>query len=319
MLRQVQPISCASSQHVIFSPANNKFLSQSQTLQAFNDLSAQGALPIKLIQSDMAGTLIQPYCMPPLAALCSIFKTHGVALSAQQLTGPMGKSKPEHISELVDEFRLDLDKEILVQEFETELNRIMGEDTTLTPHAADFINLLRKINLKLAGTTGYFEKFAVNAMQELTKLNALDAMTYADEIPHSSRLDLLLANNRKLNMPLESMHEVIFFTDTKSDILSARKADPQHMPWIIAVADYSAHNNIATKTQLQQMSAEELQARRTTTTVLLSEADPHMVIANLSEAPLALLYVCQALQRGERPANVHCQSLETSEKRLTRK
>lgn len=260
---------------------------------------------ILAVQSDLAGTIIQPYCRPPLVALDRVFRQCGVVLTTEQLTGPMGKSKPEHIHELVKELNLKVNEKEVVLAFEAELDNIIGDDTELTPFASEFIQFTQQHGIKFAGTTGYFKKAADKAVKELNGLHSLDALIAADEIPNSTRSKLLIANMIKLGYLPENMHQVAFFTDAQSDAISVRTpTNPLHTPFIIGVADCSTHNNIVSKSEEQKISLAELLKRREHTTSLLYKGGAHLVIPNLSFGPLALVSICRAISKGFLPANL---------------
>ena len=60
---------------------------------------------IQVAQFDLAGTLVDEYCIAPYHAFFELFKRRGFVLTSAQITGPMGLKKIEHIKQLLEEIR----------------------------------------------------------------------------------------------------------------------------------------------------------------------------------------------------------------------
>ncbi len=295
-------VAAATHQHRLFStaPAISTHVNFIWARQRLAQLP-RDCYPI-FCQFDSAGTLIQPYCFPPLIALYIVFKRRGVELTPEQITGPMGKSKPEHILELIETHHLNLNLADIVNEFNIELDRIIGDDTEVIPYASDLLTFIGETGSATALTSGYFKNPLEKAIVRLKQIHTFDAITAADDLPeHSrSRYDLLLENIKKRGLSPTSMASNIFFTDTSSDVQSVgRRA------FVVGVRNHSSLNSIATPAALKLITPTELAKRRQQTEERLYKAGAHIVIPDLSYGPLAILTVAQARSQKINPTEVH--------------
>lgn len=269
---------------------------------------------LQICFSDIAGTLVNPYCTLPLIIFANIFAQKGFKLSAEQITGPMGLKKIEHIRHLLTEIKEswyekygcypnELDAVALNQTFEQALlaNIAKPKFTALTPHTKEVIPFIKNLNMQLATTSGYPRKAADLAMTEFFKHFSPDASTTSDEVIGGKRIEMVHACMLKLNKSLDQLHRTFFMTDAQSDVLSIRSASPAaHMPWIVGLANYGAHVGVVSDAQANALAPDELQARRDKSAELLSAA--HIVIQDMSELPLAIVAIQKALQAGLRPS-----------------
>ncbi len=289
------------SAHYAFKGASEKFFAFSPEHQ------------IQLVQSDVAGTLVDPYCLAPLNAFNNLFSRRQFQLTHAQITGPMGLKKIDHIKHLLSEISSiwqqryghvpnDKDAEELHDEVMRELNASVAHFSDLTPHADVAIDFLRRHSIPLALTTGYSRQTATLA---LSKLNQYAVSTTADEVPNGTRFEMIAANMRKLCLPFSEMKRVVFITDAVSDVESIRKAAGLNGAlnvWTFCISDYcTGIEGITSQKQAASISAAELFEKRKRAKERLLASNPHAVLKDLSELPHAIVAACQALSENKTP------------------
>jgi phosphonoacetaldehyde hydrolase len=266
-------------------------------VEQFASLDPQTALEV--LHSDMAGTLVNKYCTLPLIIFAHIFEMRGFKLTPDQITGPMGLKKIEHIRHYPSEN----DAVILNAEFEEMLFEKIAdpEYTELTPHTSEMMQFILSQSMQLATTSGYVRKAADLAMTQFHRLHKVNTSTTSDEVIGGKRISMVHANMHKLSLPLNQLHKSLFITDAQSDVLSVRNPeDSRQMPWIVGLSGYSAHVGVISNSHANSLSPQELAARRKKAETLLDGA--HIVIDDMSSLPLALVAVRKALQAGLMPA-----------------
>ena len=185
-------------------------------------LSIPTQFRIKAAQFDVAGTLVDRYCLAPLFAFQEAFKKKGFVLTPQQITGPMGKNKIEHIQDLLSElmddwYRLyarDPNQQDVMEiyaDFNVYLQQCITHYAKITPYTLEAIDFLRQHNIKFLLTSGYPRSLAKLAISQLIQTDLPHAMTTSNEVTAGTRIEMLEKNNLKLGIPPESMSRVIFF------------------------------------------------------------------------------------------------------------
>jgi phosphonoacetaldehyde hydrolase len=270
---------------------------------------------ICLVQADAAGTVLDPYCIAPFFAFNKLFERRNLHLSHEQITGPMGMKKIEHIKHLLF---LELntqweslygrppnqeDVNLLHEEFIVALDKNIMEVSDPTPNTDLAFNFLQENSILVALTSGYSRKTFDLACIKFNKRFSVATSTTADEVPEGTRFTMLERNMSKLNKPLGLFDQSIFVTDACSDVANVRAAAVAYnpIPWIIGVSDYSTHVGITSRKQLADKTADELARQREHAKQLLLKNGAHAVIHDMAELPLALVAANLALSRGETP------------------
>ncbi len=123
---------------------------------------------IELVVFDWAGTITDYGSMAPVAVFDRTFKQHGVEFSKDDINAPMGMEKKAHIRSMlstphgrqlwIDAVGRDFTEEDVHQlyvEFETYLETVVAEYSTLIPGALQAVNELEAMGITIASTTGY--------------------------------------------------------------------------------------------------------------------------------------------------------------------
>lgn len=152
---------------------------------------------IKLVVFDLAGTIVDAGCYGPVAAFTGAFADHGVAVTLDEVRGPMGLAKRDHLAVMLAEPALaerwvaahgrlpqpeDLDS--LYDAFIPRQLQAIGTHSDLVPGALELAQTLVGRGLALATTTGYFRDAAEPVWDALAAQGFPDAIHLCpDDVP----------------------------------------------------------------------------------------------------------------------------------------
>lgn len=124
--------------------------------------------PIQAVILDWAGVTVDYGSRAPAQVFVEVFRAHGIAITAAEARGPMGKAKRDHIVEIATMPRVaaawkelhghpptDRDIQTMYDEFLPLQLETLARDTTVIPGVADAVAELRRRGVKIGSTTGY--------------------------------------------------------------------------------------------------------------------------------------------------------------------
>lgn len=128
-------------------------------------MTAQG---LKLAVFDWAGTTVDYGSMMPVMVFDKVFRSEGIVLTREEINGPMGKEKKEHIRELLslpaarEQWQktkqrswTEEDVEALYQRFEQILSENVASRSKPLDGVAETVKVLRARGIQIGSTTGY--------------------------------------------------------------------------------------------------------------------------------------------------------------------
>ncbi len=308
MLRKLLPFSRSLHSSRFFSTPASRFFDGVWASQKL--LSIPTASRVQAAHFDIAGTVVDQYCIAPFQPFQQAFANLGFSLSLKQIIGPMGMSKHKHIEHLLKDIEHEFqqkyqrypnekDAEEIFDAFMLMLPDSVKQRTELTPHTDLALNFILKHNIKFALTSGYPRVAADLATAKLRKLFYVDASTTADEVD-GSRIAMIRKNNEKLAV---QMSKTILFTDATNDILNVRSATDQS--WVIAVLGSSVCFNINSTEMEKSLCEDTLIVKRGIARQELLKSAPHAVIEDMSHVPMAIVAISAAIDQGLEPASTH--------------
>lgn len=132
-----------------------------------------GRSPIRLVVFDLAGTIVDCGCFGPVAAFRDAFADHGVALSDDEIRGPMGLDKRDHVAALLalpavaERFRAAhgreataTDVEAIYQAFIPRQREAIARHSEPVDGFVEVAAELERRGVAWATTTGYFRAAA---------------------------------------------------------------------------------------------------------------------------------------------------------------
>ncbi|HAY81327.1 MAG TPA: phosphonoacetaldehyde hydrolase [Planctomycetaceae bacterium] len=252
---------------------------------------------INLVIFDLGGTIVDHGCMAPVRAFIKAFEQVGVVLDADQVRGPMGLGKVDHIREL---FRLPSASE----QWRAKGGGAWSEDdvasvyelflplqTELAKHHTDIIpglpecwRALQSAGVLIGTTTGYPRDVADPILKNLAQAGFTpDAHVCNDEVP-AGRPEPYMIENLMDRLDVRSRTAVLKVGDTVPDMEAARNA----RVWAVGITESGSEFGM-TQEDLEALAPTDRAAKHVAAEQKLRDAGAHKVVKSLSEiAPLVL-------------------------------
>ena len=153
--------------------------------------------PLKAVLLDWAGTTVDYGSRAPTQVFLEIFRRRGIAITAAEARGPMGRAKRDHIATVAALPRIaalwrethghepgDAEIDGMYEEFLPLQKEILAKGSDLLPGIPEAIAELRCWGLKICSTTGYTRALMdVVAPQAARAGYAPDVVVCSDDVP----------------------------------------------------------------------------------------------------------------------------------------
>lgn len=259
---------------------------------------------------DWAGTTVDYGCFAPVQAFLDIFQEIGITLTAEEVRGPMGLKKWDHIDRLLQIPRVadvfvnrfgypagaaDVDR--LHASFEPKLFEILEQHTTVIPGVIEEVEALRKQGLKIGSTTGYtHDMLEIVAAAAKAQGYAPDCRVTPDEVNGKGRpFPDMIAHNMK-RLELTERAKVVKVGDTVADMEEAKAAGV----WAVGVIRGSSLFGYS-REEAAAMTAEQYELEAERVRKQFFEAGADVVIDQFSALSRTIADLNEQLVRGERP------------------
>lgn len=267
------------------------------------------SVKIKGIIFDWAGTTVDFGCLAPLAAFQTVFAERGVPVSEDEVRGPMGQLKKDHIRALlalnrvVEEWRknfgrypLESDVELLYENFEPALFARLQDYTRPLPQVLETVAELRRRGLKIGSTTGYTRAMIKVVAAGAAELGyAPDFIVCADECRSGRPAPWMIYRNCEA-LDLMPAAAVVKVGDTRADIQEGRNASV----WSVGVCRGSSMMGLD-EAAFTALNEPALRRAYADCRQAYLDAGAHFVIDGIEELPGLLTEIESRLARGERP------------------
>lgn len=123
---------------------------------------------IKAVVFDWAGTTVDYGCFAPVRAFLEVFREAGIQPAMEEVRGPMGVLKRDHIRMMLEMERIrklwaekygrepeEKDVDALYARFEPALLGILDQYAGLKPYVRETVEALREKGIRIGSTTGY--------------------------------------------------------------------------------------------------------------------------------------------------------------------
>jgi len=259
-------------------------------------MSGTPFLPTAVI-FDLGGTIVDFGCLAPMAALRGVFADHGIDLSDDELRGPMGLGKLDHIRALlalprtVEQWRErngtapdDAVAHRLHEDFVPRQTAEAAARATTIPGFDVALEWCRENGAGVGVTTGYPRAVAVGILERLAPGFVPEVSVCTDEVDRGRPApDMLLAAMRALDVA-GGPERVVAVGDTVPDVQAARTAGCR----AVAVVDGGSEIGLDAAT-FDALTDEERATRRGRATHRLQEAGADAVVHGLAELPMAIV------------------------------
>ncbi len=257
---------------------------------------APEASDIRLVVFDWAGTTVDHGCFAPLAAFMQTFAQHGVTISAAEARVPMGLHKKDHIQVLLQMPAVaqrwrqahgrdwnDADLESLFQGFIPEQMEVIDRHSRLVPGLLECLAQLRRQDIKIGATTGYFRAAAERVYQAARRQGFVpDQCLCAEDVPAGRPAPWMIFRIMEA-LDVYPPSAVVKIGDTVPDIEEGLNAGV----WSIGVTRTGNEVGL-TAEELAQLPEKDRQALLAAARRKLLDAGAHAVIDSVADLPALL-------------------------------
>lgn len=264
---------------------------------------------IRAVILDWAGTAVDYGCFAPARAFREAFAQKNIQITAEEIRGPMGLPKREHIRALT---RLpgvgaqwlrrygrtpdESDVDEIYRLFEPALLKILPEYAEPLPGVVETFRALRGRGIKIGSTTGYTGGMMAILIPEAEKRGyAPDCCVTPDALPGGRPAPWMCFENAK-RLGVYPMSAIVKVGDTPADIEEGRNAGC----WSVGVVAGSNELGLS-REEKNRMDASGLRQRCDAVGAGFMAAGAHFVIGAMSELPALIGTIDGLTARGERP------------------
>ena len=264
---------------------------------------------IRLVVFDWAGTTVDHGSRAPLVPFVRAFATCGVEITPEEARGPMGLHKKDHIRALLQQPTIagrwrerhgrgagEADIEELYRIFMPLQLVVIDEFSNLVPGLLDCVAELRRRNIAIGASTGYF-RAAAERLYQAAALQAYkpDFCVCAEEVPGGRPAPWMMFRIMEA-LHIFSPASVVKVGDTVPDVGEGLSAGA----WSVGVLRTSSEVGCTNEEWDALPRAEQLR-RLVICREKLIAAGAHAVVETLAELPSLLNDINNRLGCGEKP------------------
>lgn len=264
---------------------------------------------VQLVVFDWAGTTIDFGSRAPAAAFKQVFAGQGVTVTDQEARKPMGLHKRDHLITMLqmpgvaERWKAakgcpwtEQDVDTMYHEFMPYQMQALEQHCDLIPNVLQVATELRSRNIKLGGTTGYFQAALDVVYAAATKAGFyLDANVGADDVPQGRPAPWMIYEVMR-RVGIYPPAAVVKIGDTVADIAAGRNAPC----WTVGVCNSSSITGLSLE-ELNALSDVERDNVLNATKQAFEAAGSHYTITSIDEFPSVIDQINQRLVNGESP------------------
>lgn len=265
--------------------------------------------PVQAVVLDWAGTTVDFGSLAPVAAFRRLFAIEEIDLSLEEVRGPMGTEKREHIRRLCalprvaavwrERYGNDPDEALidrLYQDFMPLQTATIHDHAQLIPGCRQAIAQLRARGIRIGANTGYSREM----MEPLARAAAEqgyqpESTVCATEVPHGRPYPHMSLRNL-IELDVETVHASVKVDDTIPGIEEGLNAGM----WTVGVAVTGNETGLSLA-DWEALSPAKQDQYRTGAYRRLLAGGAHYVIDSIADLPACLEVIEARLARGEKP------------------
>ncbi|MGC8229312.1 phosphonoacetaldehyde hydrolase [Pseudobacillus badius] len=260
---------------------------------------------IEAVVFDWAGTTVDYGCLAPMNVFVEIFKEKGIVVTSEEVRGPMGMDKWDHIYELCqldsvkgqwqEKYRKYPEKEDideLYTRFEPILFSTLRSFAKPIEGAMDVVNILRKQGIKIGSTSGYTKEMLDIVAEEAEKFGYKPDARITSEKVGKGRPFPYMCYANAIQLDIDGMHKMIKVGDTLSDIKEGINAGM----WSVGVILGSSLHGFS-ETEVKRLNQADLLASMEAARTKFYQAGAHFVIDSIKEVPELIEEINKLLQQ----------------------
>lgn len=239
---------------------------------------------------DWAGTTVDYGCMAPVQAFVEVFKHFGITPTMEEVRGPMGMLKRDHIKTMLQMERIcslwkekygaepgEEDVDRLYGLFEEKLMSILDQYAQPKPYVTETVEKLRDMGIAIGSTTGYTDAMMEIVTREAKKAGyAPDCWFSPDATGHKGRPYPYMIFRNMEALGVSCVEGVIKVGDTVSDIREGKNAGVV----TIGVIEGSSEMGI-TQEEYEALSEEQQQVERDRVEKIYLDAGADYVVQDI--------------------------------------
>lgn len=259
---------------------------------------------IRLVVFDWAGTTVDYGSSAPVAVFERVFTEAGIALTREEINGPMGMDKKTHIRSLLslDTARSqwkekygrcwdEEDVERLYAAFEDELYRVAAEYSRPIAGTVEAVEELRKMGIAIGSTTGYTSEMMKQVAPAAEKYGYKPDCIVTPDVTGAGRPTPFMMYECMRRLNVYPPCAVVKAGDTITDIREGKNGGA----WSIGILTGSNLLGL-TKEEYETMGQEELAQRKEEAKKRYMEAGADMVIDSIRDLPQAIREINRRMQ-----------------------
>jgi phosphonoacetaldehyde hydrolase len=250
-------------------------------------------LPIRGVILDWAGTTVDYGSLAPARVFVEIFRQRGIEITVAEARGPMGRSKPDHIWEILTLPRVSAiwqtrngrapvasDVQALYTDFLPLQKATLQQKSDVIPGVPEAIRKLRAQGLKIGSSTGYTrELMEIVAPIAALRGYAPDVVVCADDVPAGRPAPWMNFLNAQ-RLDIYPMSSVVVVDDTPIGVQAAINSGA------IAVAVSQTGNALGLAAEeAAQLPPDEMTRRLQAIEDQFRSCGAHSVIRSVAELP----------------------------------
>ncbi len=244
---------------------------------------------IKLIVSDLAGTVVDFGSCAPASVFVKLFSRAGITVTEEQCRKPMGMNKRDHIIEMIrmpgiaeqfdtapdDAFIDDLYQKFIPLQLE-----VLADYTDAIEGAAEAVEELKSMDIKISFTTGYNREMTTIVLDGLAKQGLVPDCSFCSEDVPMGRPKPWMIFRSMETLDIFPPSSVIKIGDTVADIKSAINAG------CVGVGAYATGNMLGMgREAYDALSDEERKAVLKSGRTTMLDAGADHVIPSVKDLP----------------------------------
>lgn len=247
---------------------------------------------IKVVIFDWAGTTVDYGCFAPVQAFTEVFRNAGIEPTMDEVRGPMGMLKRDHIKTMLAMPRIkelwvekygsepgEADIDRLYNSFEENLMGILDQFADPKPYVLETIEKLREMGIKIGSTTGYTDEMMAVVVPKAKEAGyEPDAWFSANAVGNVGRPYPYMIFRNMEALKIQSVDQVAKVGDTVSDIKEGKNAGV----FTIGIIEGSSEMGL-TQNEYEALSRSEQEKLVENVTDKFMEAGADAVILNMKD------------------------------------
>jgi phosphonoacetaldehyde hydrolase len=258
---------------------------------------------------DRAGTTIDFGCIAPAKAFVEVFRKHGIELSLEEVRGPMGLAKRDHVKAILEYPGVALrwesnykrkvtegDIDIIYQDLEPAMAIVAADFANPIKGTLEFMDEMHKLGIKVGSTTGYTEPIMRNLIPAAAKFGFMpDCIVNSSDV-HSGRPKPWMCYLNAQRMNIYPMQTMIKIGDTIADLEEGLNAGM----WTICLT-LSGNEIGLTREEVESSSATEIKQKVNAVKSRFLSAGAHYTAEGIWECLPIIELINEKLKYGQRP------------------